>query len=169
METGIKWRVLSLLRNRVRERGLVTSQMIESDQGICIGHLPAQLANASPAQPGRNSIWLNFIPKSYFRHRRDHDSWWYNVLYKRTSSVNKLERETLSKMWSTPFTFQIQNYREWHNFTRLRMPKPVNVRVTTIDAELEFAIQPNTTGKQLFDQVSDNNTTQSHNDTFAGK
>jgi len=33
------------------------------------------------------------------------------------------------------------------------MPKPVNVRVTTIDAELEFAIQPNTTGKQLFDQV----------------
>lgn len=33
------------------------------------------------------------------------------------------------------------------------MPKPVNVRVVTIDAELEFAIQPNTTGKQLFDQV----------------
>ncbi|ROT65461.1 moesin/ezrin/radixin-like 1 [Penaeus vannamei] len=29
----------------------------------------------------------------------------------------------------------------------------VNVRVTTMDAELEFAIQPNTTGKQLFDQV----------------
>jgi len=25
------------------------------------------------------------------------------------------------------------------------MPKAVNVRVTTIDAELEFAIQPNTT------------------------
>lgn len=34
------------------------------------------------------------------------------------------------------------------------MPKPVNVRVTTMDAELEFAIQPNTTGKQLFDQVN---------------
>ncbi|XP_076444752.1 radixin-like [Babylonia areolata] len=33
------------------------------------------------------------------------------------------------------------------------MPRPVNVRVTTMDAELEFAIQPNTTGKQLFDQV----------------
>uniref|UniRef100_I3MZG7 Radixin n=1 Tax=Ictidomys tridecemlineatus TaxID=43179 RepID=I3MZG7_ICTTR len=32
------------------------------------------------------------------------------------------------------------------------MPKPINVRVTTMDAELEFAIQPNTTGKQLFDQ-----------------
>ncbi|XP_064627961.1 radixin-like isoform X2 [Lineus longissimus] len=30
---------------------------------------------------------------------------------------------------------------------------PMNVRVTTMDAELEFAIQPNTTGKQLFDQV----------------
>ncbi|KAM3862181.1 radixin-like [Diretmus argenteus] len=36
---------------------------------------------------------------------------------------------------------------------RRKMPKPVNVRVTTMDAELEFAIQPNTTGKQLFDQV----------------
>lgn len=33
------------------------------------------------------------------------------------------------------------------------MPKPINVRVTTMDAELEFAVQPNTTGKQLFDQV----------------
>jgi radixin len=31
--------------------------------------------------------------------------------------------------------------------------RPVNVQVTTMDAELEFAIQPNTTGKQLFDQV----------------
>ena len=37
------------------------------------------------------------------------------------------------------------------------MPKPVNVRVTTIDAELEFAIQPKTTGKQLFDQVKMHN------------
>jgi len=33
------------------------------------------------------------------------------------------------------------------------MVKPINVRVATMDAELEFAIQPNTTGKQLFDQV----------------
>lgn len=33
------------------------------------------------------------------------------------------------------------------------MVKAINVRVTTMDAELEFAIQPNTTGKQLFDQV----------------
>uniref|UniRef100_A0A3Q4GET4 Ezrin a n=1 Tax=Neolamprologus brichardi TaxID=32507 RepID=A0A3Q4GET4_NEOBR len=30
----------------------------------------------------------------------------------------------------------------------------VNVRVTTMDAELEFSFHPNTTGKQLFDQVS---------------
>uniref|UniRef100_A0A673ND56 Ezrin-like n=1 Tax=Sinocyclocheilus rhinocerous TaxID=307959 RepID=A0A673ND56_9TELE len=30
---------------------------------------------------------------------------------------------------------------------------PVNVRVTTMEAELEFAVQPSTTGKQLFDQV----------------
>lgn len=33
------------------------------------------------------------------------------------------------------------------------MPKSMNVRVTTMDAELEFAIQATTTGKQLFDQV----------------
>lgn len=33
------------------------------------------------------------------------------------------------------------------------MPKQINVRVTTMDAELEFAIQQSTTGKQLFDQV----------------
>jgi len=33
------------------------------------------------------------------------------------------------------------------------MPKAVTVRVTTVDAELEFAIQQSTTGKQLFDQV----------------
>ncbi|VTJ90696.1 Hypothetical predicted protein [Marmota monax] len=33
------------------------------------------------------------------------------------------------------------------------MPKMISVRVTTMDAELEFAIQPNTTGKQLFGQV----------------
>ncbi|XP_018497082.1 moesin/ezrin/radixin homolog 1 isoform X1 [Galendromus occidentalis] len=32
-------------------------------------------------------------------------------------------------------------------------PMQVNVRVTTMDAELEFAIQASTTGKQLFDQV----------------
>ncbi|RNA32403.1 radixin isoform X1 [Brachionus plicatilis] len=32
-------------------------------------------------------------------------------------------------------------------------PKPVNVRVITMDAELEFSIQQTTTGKQLFDQV----------------
>lgn len=31
--------------------------------------------------------------------------------------------------------------------------KPVNVRVITMDAELEFSIQHTTTGKQLFDQV----------------
>uniref|UniRef100_A0A8C6TXN4 Ezrin a n=1 Tax=Neogobius melanostomus TaxID=47308 RepID=A0A8C6TXN4_9GOBI len=30
----------------------------------------------------------------------------------------------------------------------------VNVRVTTMDAELEFSFHPNTTGKQLYDQIS---------------
>ncbi|CAN9502600.1 unnamed protein product [Ophioblennius macclurei] len=34
------------------------------------------------------------------------------------------------------------------------MPKTVHVRVTTMDAELEFSFHPNTTGKQLFDQVA---------------
>ncbi|RMC08174.1 hypothetical protein DUI87_15208 [Hirundo rustica rustica] len=34
------------------------------------------------------------------------------------------------------------------------MDLEISVRVTTMDAELEFAIQPNTTGKQLFDQVT---------------
>ncbi|XP_028293438.1 ezrin a [Gouania willdenowi] len=34
------------------------------------------------------------------------------------------------------------------------MPKTVNVRVTTMDAELEFSFHPNTTGKQLFEQVA---------------
>ncbi|XP_031568523.1 radixin-like [Actinia tenebrosa] len=33
------------------------------------------------------------------------------------------------------------------------MPKPINVKITTMDAELDFAIQSSTTGKQLFDQV----------------
>uniref|UniRef100_A0AAZ3P7V1 FERM domain-containing protein n=1 Tax=Oncorhynchus tshawytscha TaxID=74940 RepID=A0AAZ3P7V1_ONCTS len=35
----------------------------------------------------------------------------------------------------------------------MSLPPQVNVRVTTMDAELEFAVQPSTTGKQLFDQV----------------
>jgi len=30
----------------------------------------------------------------------------------------------------------------------------VNVKVTTVDAELEFTIQSNATGRRLFDQVS---------------
>uniref|UniRef100_A0AAY4CI62 FERM domain-containing protein n=1 Tax=Denticeps clupeoides TaxID=299321 RepID=A0AAY4CI62_9TELE len=32
-------------------------------------------------------------------------------------------------------------------------PLQINVRVTTMDAELDFAILPSTTGKQLFDQI----------------
>eukprot|EP00055_Hartaetosiga_balthica_P001961 m.2430 g.2430 ORF g.2430 m.2430 type:complete len:559 (-) comp1785_c0_seq1:474-2150(-) len=35
----------------------------------------------------------------------------------------------------------------------LKHVRPVNVRVTTMDAELEFAIHPNTTGQQLYEQV----------------
>ncbi|KAK6059072.1 FERM protein [Cooperia oncophora] len=36
-----------------------------------------------------------------------------------------------------------------HDFLFLK----INVRVRTMDAELELAIQSNTTGKQLFDQI----------------
>ncbi len=39
----------------------------------------------------------------------------------------------------------------WYFFSFLSLQ--ISVRVTTMDAELEFAIQPSTTGKQLFDQV----------------
>lgn len=41
----------------------------------------------------------------------------------------------------------------WKRFFFLSSVPQISVRVTTMDAELEFAIQPNTTGKQLFDQV----------------
>jgi FERM N-terminal domain len=39
------------------------------------------------------------------------------------------------------------------NFNFFLQSFQLNVRVTTMDAELEFAIQQSTTGKQLFDQV----------------
>ena len=65
----------------VRTSYFTNDRKLETNRGICIGHLLAQLANVSPGRLCRNSIWLNFIPKSYFRHRRDRDSCWYNVLY----------------------------------------------------------------------------------------
>lgn len=40
-----------------------------------------------------------------------------------------------------------------HPLTPTPLHPQINVRVTTMDAELEFALHPNTTGKQLFDQV----------------
>ncbi|KAG8123680.1 hypothetical protein E2320_019048, partial [Naja naja] len=46
-----------------------------------------------------------------------------------------------------------QKCRSRAMFSTILVAMQVNVRVTTMDAELEFAIQPNTTGKQLFDQV----------------
>ena len=36
----------------------------------------------------------------------------------------------------------------------MKSSKSLNVKVTTIEAELEFSIQCSTTGKQLFDQVN---------------
>ncbi|MED6273709.1 hypothetical protein CHARACLAT_009232 [Characodon lateralis] len=38
--------------------------------------------------------------------------------------------------------------------TTAKMPKLVNVRVTTMDAELEFSFQASTKGRQLFEQVA---------------
>lgn len=34
-----------------------------------------------------------------------------------------------------------------------KMPKSINVQLTTMRVELKFVIQPNTTRKQVFDQV----------------
>lgn len=53
--------------------------------------------------------------------------------------------ESQQKMVSFLIIFQFYRFI----FSSLQM----NVRVTTMDAELEFAIQQTTTGKQLFDQV----------------
>uniref|UniRef100_A0A8C5EUG2 FERM domain-containing protein n=1 Tax=Gouania willdenowi TaxID=441366 RepID=A0A8C5EUG2_GOUWI len=49
----------------------------------------------------------------------------------------------------------LQSYFQTQKKGKRFLHSPFNglVRVTTMDAELEFAIQPNTTGKQLFDQV----------------
>lgn len=51
--------------------------------------------------------------------------------------------------WPVPNRHRLQSA----NSCRLLLPLQLNVRVTTMDAELEFAIQQSTTGKQLFDQV----------------
>lgn len=34
------------------------------------------------------------------------------------------------------------------------MPKPINIKITTMDAELEFAIQLSTTGKHVVETVT---------------
>lgn len=62
------------------------------------------------------------------------------LFYPRKKRKNDLVPSSLSE-----FQCNVQHF--WLCFQ-------VNVRVTTMDAELEFAIQPNTTGKQLFDQVA---------------
>ncbi|KAG8136907.1 hypothetical protein E2320_005454, partial [Naja naja] len=54
------------------------------------------------------------------------------------------EGKNTPKIPHTPPIVSISSYNKYAE---------INVRVTTMDAELEFAIQPNTTGKQLFDQV----------------
>ena len=103
--SGVVWEI-----EWVRTSYFTNDRKLETNRGICIGHLLAQLANVSPGRLCRNSIWLNFIPKSYFRHRRDRivtavDTMCYII---EVHNI-KLERDTLSKMWSTPFSFQIQN------------------------------------------------------------
>ncbi|KAG5205725.1 hypothetical protein JEQ12_018975 [Ovis aries] len=52
-----------------------------------------------------------------------------------------------------PFTVEEVSKLLYRAFSPITCRLGINVRVTTMDAELEFAIQPNTTGKQLFDQV----------------
>uniref|UniRef100_A0A3P9J7B2 Ezrin b n=1 Tax=Oryzias latipes TaxID=8090 RepID=A0A3P9J7B2_ORYLA len=69
------------------------------------------------------------------------------------------QREALSQGAKLYLFFSLENSFDQPNSCCLsrekssNMPKAVNVRVTTMDAELEFAIQPSTTGKQLFEQV----------------
>jgi len=63
----------------------------------------------------------------------------------------------MPKPGETAGVYNLQDqHHEQHRTSILdwfKRDEKVNVRVITIDAELEFAIQPNTTGKQLFDQV----------------
>jgi len=72
------------------------------------------------------------------------------------SCPNKNETDFLlksradGKVWYVCHSDEFEQKRYSRPFLVLQ----VNVRVTTMDAELEFAIQPSTTGKQLFDQVS---------------
>uniref|UniRef100_A0AAX7VK77 FERM domain-containing protein n=1 Tax=Astatotilapia calliptera TaxID=8154 RepID=A0AAX7VK77_ASTCA len=56
-------------------------------------------------------------------------------------------------MNSTRVMTQFLMHESLYIFFFLSSVPQISVRVTTMDAELEFAIQPNTTGKQLFDQV----------------
>lgn len=68
-----------------------------------------------------------------------------NPLHSFTVSIACLS--TVFRIEHAPFCFPL------YGSPCCTLPSQVNVRVTTMDAELEFAIQPSTTGKQLFDQV----------------
>ncbi|KRX55121.1 Moesin/ezrin/radixin -like protein 1, partial [Trichinella sp. T9] len=76
----------------------------------------------------------------------------------RFNSDRQTGRSTVLKIWKvfkkirlSPFDeFLLQDYIFPHRWSKCLQSR---VRVTTMDAELEFAIQSNTTGKQLFDQV----------------
>lgn len=54
---------------------------------------------------------------------------------------------------STGWHLNLLQWISYFWFLFLILYVKMNVRVTTMDAELEFAIQQTTTGKQLFDQV----------------
>ncbi|KAL1781517.1 radixin isoform X1 [Sigmodon hispidus] len=68
-----------------------------------------------------------------------------------SASRRRAEKEPL--IFGAIIVYRSEEFLKKVTNKRRKMPKPINVRVTTMDAELEFAIQPNTTGKQLFDQV----------------
>lgn len=59
-----------------------------------------------------------------------------------------------SGLWNSNASFADDRINGLRHSTSLFVFVQVNMRVMTMDAELEFAVQANTTGKQLFDQVS---------------
>ena len=59
--------------------------------------------------------------------------------------------DELFRLSQPPFSFASFQFFKFMFIFRMQ----INVRVTTMDAELEFAIQQSTTGKQLFDQVKE--------------
>uniref|UniRef100_A0AAY4BBH2 FERM domain-containing protein n=1 Tax=Denticeps clupeoides TaxID=299321 RepID=A0AAY4BBH2_9TELE len=78
-------------------------------------------------------------------HTHTHTSMWTGVV-----TLSRLPCVSFHCVW---FYIEFHKIINHVSLERLPMGLKISVRVTTMDAELEFAIQPTTTGKQLFDQV----------------